>query len=139
MSFSVRQGIGMTTPPGRLTPLLALTSPPTITRQLDAAGVDRLHPKADEAVVDEDVVPGLEHVGDHGGSDDEVARIAARSPARLTSPPATRHRGVVDSGDPELRALEVGDQRERTPELRLDLARDRGARARAPRGFRARS
>ena len=57
-------GIGSGTP-GRLTPLCDLIDAADDDGAARAAALDALDAKPDEAVVDEDVVPGLEHGAEH--------------------------------------------------------------------------
>ena len=74
MSFGVSDGIGSGTP-GRLTPLWALTEPPTTTVQRALPRLDLLDPQADEAVVDQHVVARREHVADHRRRDGQLAVV----------------------------------------------------------------
>ena len=89
-----------------------------------AAVLDLLHREPDEAVVDQDVVAGTQHLADHRGRDRQLAvggRLLADDDHLLVLQQDARRRQVAD---PELRALQVGDQRERLPALLLHLAHD---------------
>ena len=93
-----------------------------------AAVVDLLDGEPDQAVVDLDVVAGLEHLGDGRRGHDQVAGNAgtgSRDPHRRACREDPR---PFELADPELRPLEVGDQRERAPELGLHHSRERRAR-----------
>ena len=72
MSFRVSDGIGSGTP-GRLTPLCELTVPGRSLAD-GAPALDPLDAEPDGAVVDQDVVAGLEHGSEHG-------RAIGRSPS----------------------------------------------------------
>ena len=90
-SFSVSDGIGSGTP-GRFTPLCELTAPPTTTGSARGRCSTSLDAQPDEPVVDQHVVPGLEHLADHGRRDRQLA-VAARPPRRTTtiSSPGREH------------------------------------------------
>ncbi len=126
MSFAVSVGIGSGTP-GRLTPLCEATTPPTTTSHMRAAALDLRHAEADEPVVDEEVVPGLEHGSQHVRADGEVAlaRAVLAGDHDLRTPFQRDRRREL--ADPELRALQVGDQRDRPLGRRLGLAQQAGA------------
>ena len=100
--------------------MFGFTSPPTTTRQSARPAFDLLDREADQAVVDQDVVPGLEHLGDRRGSDDEVAPAGVPGTRDVHGGVRREHARAVELGDPELRALQVCDQRERPPELGLN-------------------
>ena len=112
MSFFVSDGIGSGIP-GRLTPLL----------RADRAGDDHLadrappldpaDPQPDGAVVDQHVEAGLEHGAEHGRRDRQVAvlrRVLAGDRHLVAAHQVPRLRELAD---PKLRALQVGDQRDR--------------------------
>ena len=122
-SFFVSDGIGTGTP-GRLTPLCDFTSPPTTTRQRARPCSTSCDGEPHEAVVDQDVVARPEHLADHGRRDRQLAvggRLLADDDHLLVLQQDARRRQVAD---PELRALQVGDQRERLAGLLLHLAHD---------------
>ena len=73
MSFRVSDGIGSGTP-GRLTPLCELTTPPTRTAHGPAA-CHSLDAEADEPVVDQDFMAGLQHLADHRGQHRQFAVV----------------------------------------------------------------
>ena len=77
MSFRVSDGIGSGTP-GRFTPLCERDRAADEHRAARAAAVDLVDAQADETVVDEDVVAGLEHVADHRRRDRQLAVGRAR-------------------------------------------------------------
>ena len=90
--------------------------------------LDLLHGEPDEAVVDQDVVARPQHLADHGRRDRQLAvqpMLLADDDDLLVLQQDAR---LVELADAELRALEVGDQRERLPGLLLDLAHDGRAR-----------
>jgi hypothetical protein len=87
-----------------------------------AAGLDALHAQPHEPVVDQHLVPRLQHLADDGGTDGKLAvpaRVRADDGDLLAA--LDRHR-LGQIADAELRALEVGDQRERTTEPLLRVA-----------------
>ena len=73
-------------------------------------------------------MPGLEHLRDRRRRDDQVALAVAFSrPAMNTVAPPAEQARLAQPGDAQLRALQVGDQRERAAELSLHRAGERGA------------
>jgi hypothetical protein len=84
----------------------------------------RVDTKPDEAVVDEYVVPGLEDVSDHGGRDGQLAVGRRLLGADRDLVARVEDDGLLQLADPELRALQVADQRNRPTELRRDLANE---------------
>ena len=121
MSLRVSDGIGSGTP-GRLTPLCDVMRPPITTAQRarpfsTSSTRRRTRPSSISTSW-----PGCQHVADHRGRDRQLAvgrellradrdRLAAREDDRL-----------VERADAQLRPLQVGDQRDRTAGLGLDLA-----------------
>ena len=85
--------------------------------------------------------PGPQHVADHGGRDGQVAVAARACAPTIDDLLAAFEHDAAPASSPiaELRALEVGDQRERPAELVLHLADEPRALARDPRACRARS
>src|SRR5207237_10621831 len=71
----------------------------------------------DEPVVDQDLVAGLEHLGDDGRADRElaVARGVARDHVDVLA--ALEHDRLRKPADAELRPLEVGHDRDRATDL----------------------
>ena len=80
--------------------------------------------QADEAVVDQHVVAGPQHLADHRGRDRQLAvdRDLLADDEDLFVLQQHARRGQV--ADPELRSLQIGDQRERLADLFLHLAHD---------------
>ena len=79
-----------------------------------SSALDSLDPQADMAVVDEDLVAGLEHRCQDVGRDREPvrrARLCAGDDDRLAGLELGRR---VEVSDPDLRALEISDERERS-------------------------
>ena len=114
----------------------------------DAAGDDLAHSsravhaldaQPDVAVVDEDLVAGLEHRAEDVRRDGEIVRAAEVLPGDDDGRARLELGGGLEVADPDLRALEVGDQRERATRLRLDGASATSAQSRARRARRARS
>ena len=130
-------GIGTGTP-GRLTPLCDFTSPPTTTRQRARPLLDLLDGQPNEAVVDQDVVARTQHLADHGRRDRQLAvqRVLLADDEDLLV--LEEDARLVEVADAELRALEVGDQRERLAGLLLNLADDTARSRRGPCACRAR-
>ena len=86
--------------------------------------LDFLHGEPHQAVVDQDVVTGTQHLADHGRRNGQLAvggRLLADDDHLLVLQQDPRGRQIAD---PELRALEVGDQGERLADLILHLADD---------------
>ena len=85
------------------------------------AALDLLDAEPDEPVVDEHVVPGLEHRPEHGRAHGQVVglrRVLAGDHDRV----AVRELEIgVEIADAELRPLQVGDQRDRPPGRGLRL------------------
>ena len=128
MSFFVSDGIGSGIP-GRLTPLLRADRAGDDHLADGTAALDPADPQPDGAVVDQDVEAGLEHRAEHGRRDRQVAvlcRVLARDRHLVAAHQIARLREL---SDPELRPLQVGDQRDRPADLLLHGA-DRLARAR---------
>ena len=67
-------------------------------------------------VVDEDLVAGFEHRAEHVGGDGEVVGAAGVLPRDHDRVAALEEGGSVEVADPDLRALQVCDQRERAPD-----------------------
>ena len=93
----------------------------------------------DVAVVDEDLVTGFEHRAEDVRRNREIVRAAEVLPGDDDGRASLELGGSVELADPDLRALEVGDQRERATRLCLDRARTASARSRGRRARRARS
>src|SRR5262249_56215408 len=91
------------------------------------ARLDRLDTEADETVVDEHLVPGLEHFPDHRGANGQIAVARALASRHDDVFPAREGDRAVELAEAELRALQVGDQRDRPPDLRLHRAHGAGA------------
>ena len=72
VSLRVSEGIGIGTP-GRLTPLCEVIASAHEHGAASTALLDVVDPQANEPVVDQDVVPRLEHLADHGRSDRQLA------------------------------------------------------------------
>ena len=92
-----------------------------------AAALDLVDAQADEPVVDQHLVTGLEHVSDHRRGDRQLA-----VPASLLRADHDVIAGVEDYrlgqlADSELRALQVGDEGNRPADLGCDLAHEPGA------------
>ena len=85
-------------------------------------GLDALDAQPNHAVVDEHVVPRLQHVADRSRADRQlaVARRAGRSNDDLLAA-CERHR-PLEVADAQLRPLQVGDQRERAAAFLLNRA-----------------
>ena len=91
------------------------------------SGLHLLDLQMHEAVVDEDVLAGHQHFGEHRRADGQVARLAgavAREDDLVAAREHDRSRQVADA---KLRALQIGDQRERTSGARLGLADEKSA------------
>ncbi len=104
-----------------------LTSPPTTTAHVARPPSTLVDPQPDEPVVDQHVVPGLEHVADHRGRDRQLAvgrGLLGADPDLVAGVEDDR---LLELADAELRALQVGDQRDRAPDLGRDLAHEPGA------------
>ena len=86
------------------------------------AALDRLDAQLDVPVVDEHVVADLEHGAEHGGADREVAVARRVLPGDDDGVAALERDGLGEVADAELRALQVGDQRDRPAGRRLGLA-----------------
>jgi glutamine phosphoribosylpyrophosphate amidotransferase len=91
---------------------------------LRAALVHLVDAETDEPVVDEDVVARHEYVSDHRGRDGQLAvrRGFLRADGDLV--PLAEDDRLVQLADPELRPLQVGDERDGTADLGGDLARE---------------
>ena len=92
-----------------------------------AALLDRLDAKPDEAVVDEDLVPGLKHLADHRRADGQLAVGRGLAPGHDHVLPTRQRDWALELADAELRALEVGDQGDRPAGLGLGRANEPGA------------
>ena len=105
-----------------------MTAPPITTVARTRPCLDRLDAQADEPVVDQDVVARPEHLGQHGRLHRQCAvAVRSASPTTVTSSPLTSTRGSTEAADPELRPLQVGDERERPAGALLARAHERGA------------
>ena len=96
--------------------LVRLDQPARDDLAVRSGAVDALHAQPDVTVVDEDLVAGFEHRPEHVGRDREVvgaAGVLSRDHDLLA---ALEEGGSVELADPDLRALQVGDQRERAPD-----------------------
>ena len=82
-----------------------------------ASPLDALDPQPDEPVVDQDVVPRLQHLADHGRADRELAVSGSLLGGDDDLVARLQRDGRRQLADPELRALEVGDHRERAADL----------------------
>ena len=106
--------------PGRLTPLCERDRPADEHLAARAAAVDLVDAQPHRAVVDQHVVPGLEHRRRAPpGAIGRSPSGAPSSPAIVTSSPRVELDRRRELADPELRPLQVGDQRERPAELLL--------------------
>ncbi len=122
-SFSVMAATGISVS-GRLTPLRFEILPPTATSRHGAAGLHLLDLEAQLAVVEEDAVARLERAEDLGMRQEDALRVAGAL-VRIENEAAAllQHRGIAAEGaDPELRPLQVGEDADRPPGARLDLA-----------------
>jgi hypothetical protein len=72
-----------------------------------------------EAVVDQDVMPRLQHVADHRRSNRQVAVLATLLCAHRDVLTVAQHDRLRQLTDPQLRPLEIGDQRNRPTRLHL--------------------
>ena len=84
------------------------------------AGRDLLDAEPNEPVVDEDVVARLENLADHRGKYRKLPRPGAVAGDGDLLALLEPHR-AADVADPELGALQVGDERDRAPHLLLRL------------------
>ena len=112
----------------RRTKIVATIGPVSSNHDTMRALVDALHRQPDEPVVDQHVVSGAQDLADHGRSDRQLAvdgHLLADHEDLLVLEQHARRQQVADA---ELRALQVGDQRERLTGLVLHLAHHRGAR-----------
>ena len=91
----------------------------------DSASFDFVDAKAHAPVVDQDVVPGPEDLRENRRAHWEVTARAVTSPVSVTRSPGASSSGRLELSDPELRALQVGDQGEWAPGTRLRLADER--------------
>ena len=138
MSLRVSDGIGTGTP-GRFTPLWELTTPPMTTAQ-------RARPRSTVSTRSRTSPssistswPGCSTSPITVGLDRQLA-VAARLLRRDDDLLAALERdGLGEVADPQLRPLQVGDQRDRPPELLLRLRGRPAPAPRAPRASRARS
>src|SRR5829696_8128852 len=88
-----------------------------------APGLHLLDLESQLAVVDEDAVALLERAEDLGVGQEDALRVAGAL-VRIENEAGAllQHRGIAAEGaHPELRPLEVGQDRDRPPEARLDL------------------
>ena len=95
-------------------------------RGANADPVDLLDAQAHEPVVDEDLVPGLEDLGEHRREDGQVARRAVLAAAEDDRVALDEDPRALEVADPELRPLEVGDQRQRPAGTLLRVAQEPG-------------
>ena len=125
MSFSDSAGTETATP-GRLMPLWLLTLPPTSTSVLHVLAVDLGHPQPDLAVVDEDRVAGVDVAGQPGVRRAAILVVAghvAGGDRPLLAAPQ-RDRAVGEGRQPDLRALEVGEDADAVPARVRGLAHE---------------
>ena len=106
-------------------------------RAVHATLLDLLNLEADQAVVDQHVVAGAKHVADHGRADGKraVDRVLGADERDVAA--AFEDDGLGQLADPQLRPLEVGDQRRaaaRSPPGRRGSARCGAPCPRASRG-----
>jgi hypothetical protein len=95
---------------------------PTHDHGRESAGAfDLVDAKADEAVVDQDLVARVEDTEQCGGHDRQVAVRRMPFPGDRHPVPFDEHPGSLEVADPNLRALEVCDEGERTPGALLRL------------------
>ena len=89
-----------------------------------AAALDRLDPQPDEPVVDEDVVTSLKDLAHRRGRDREltVARSFLGGDHDLVTGVERDRAGKL--ADAHLGALQIGDDRDRAPDLRRELAHE---------------
>ena len=78
--------------------------------------------QVDEAVVDQNVLPGLEDLGEHRRADGQVSRLARAVAREDDLVAAGQHHRPRKVADAELRALQVGDERQRPAGAILSLA-----------------
>src|SRR5436309_478292 len=89
----------------------------TIDSSICAAVIDVADAQANETVVDQDVVAGLQHVSDHGGRHRQLAvrtELLGTDGHLLAVP---KHERLRQLADPKLRPLQVGDQRDRVADV----------------------
>jgi hypothetical protein len=95
------------------------TTPPSITAHVARPDSTGLDVQAHEAVVDQHLVARLQHLADHRRADRQLAvqgRLGGGHDHLLATP---ERDGLLEVADPQLRALKVGDERDRLPELGL--------------------
>ena len=138
MSLRVSDGIGSATP-GRLTPLCDVTTPPTSTSQ--RARPRRLSTTRSRTCPSSirTSKPGWSTEPSTAGAIGRSSPCATSSPAIVIVRAALERDGLGELADAELRPLQVGDQRDRAPDLLLQRADRLGARRGGPRACRARS
>ena len=102
-------------------------NPPVMTSQRARPRLDLLHAQAHEPVRDEHVLPGLEDRAEHGGRDRQVSVACVVLAGDDDVVARTNDHGLVEVADPHLRALEVGDQGERSPGRLLRCPDEPGA------------
>ncbi len=123
MSFSDSAGTETATP-GRLMPLWSLTLPPTTTVVCDVLADDRVDDQAHLAVVDQDRVAGVDVAGKPLVRR-PAGRVVTRDVAGGDRPLLALlelHRAVGEVLQPDLGALEVGEDADAVPALVGGLA-----------------
>ena len=88
-------------------------------RAARAAKLDLVDAETDEPIVDQDLVARLEDLADHRRADGKLAVVEAFSARNDDLVAAGEGDGAIELADAELRALEVGDQRDRVADLGL--------------------
>ena len=117
------RGIGIGTP-GRFTPLWELTGPPTITVQLARPfSTSRTSRRTWPSSISTSW-PGRSTSLITAGLTGRSPSLASWAPTITISWPRTSDERLEEIADPELRALEVGDQRERAANLLLRVAQE---------------
>ena len=123
MSLRVSDGIGSDTP-GRFTPLCDCTVPPTSTSQLARPRSTRSTRSRTEPSSISTSLPACSTEPSTAGATGRSSPLATSSPAIVIRSPRTRSTdSPVQVADAQLRALEVGDDRDRAV-LRLALFGD---------------
>ena len=111
---------------GEVHALVRADEPADDHRARRATPLDVVDTQPHEPVVDQHLVSGLEHVPDHRRRDRELAvgcSLLGADPDLVASVEDNR---LLQLADAELRALQVRDERDRTPDLGRDLAHEPG-------------
>ncbi len=103
-----------------------------------AAALDLVDAEPDEPVVDQHLVARLEHVADHRRRDRQLAVRRRLLGADRDLVAGVEDDRLLELADAQLRALQVGDERDRAPDLGRDLAHEPGSLGVTRRACRAR-